>query len=738
MAIYLATETLPAWDFVLGTIVPLATFVFAALIVAKNLAIATPSDRQRWGFHAIGTIASFLAYAIYYVPGVPFAVGQVVGFAVVLMPICIAYAVFRLRVLDVNFVLNRALVYGILSLVVIAFVSVLDWFLSRASRGRLAIGVELLATIAIGFLLDRINHAVERLVESVFFRRRRVSEKLLRRAATALPYATEESAIIDGLVQVPVNALELAAAALYRRSANGSRFEGVATSQHTTMAPPGFDANDLLVRLLLADESIVWLDELRTHLDPQNAAIYTLAVPVTVRHELVSFTLYGAHANGAQLDPDEVVLLEELAREAARALRSRRSGPHARTLRPTRRSARGRLMLRSILTVALFCATAAVGAAQTSTPTPTQAPTAFPSPLPLDPAVRAQIDGDVNAILRSRHATGATISIVEGDGSRYVHGYGLRDIARNLPAEANTHYEIGSITKQFTAAAIAQLVLAGKLKLDAPVSTYVPNAPHASEITVRQLVVQTSGLPEYLNGEGIVERGGKPATFEQLMALVAGKPLEFTPGTQWAYSNTNYIILGRVIEAVSKQPYEAYVREHLFAPAEMTQTTTMAGEVKVPGMALGYRKSDGQTLAAYPLDDSFAGAAGNIVSTADDLQRWNEALVSGKIVSPEGYTMMTTPGRLTSGAPTSYGFALIIDKLDGRPRIWHNGGTFGFAAIDWHFPEQKLWIIVLTNDEHDRQRRDGHRRPQRCRPGGRHPQEPATCSRQNDAVTTRP
>src|SRR6185437_7468879 len=122
-------------------------------------------------------------------------------------------------------------------------------------------------------------------------------------------------------------------------------------------------------------------------------------------------------------------------------------------------------------------------------------------------------------------------------------------------------------------------------------------------------------------------------------------------------------------------------REHLLAPAGMTQTTTMAGEANVPGMALGYQNSDGQILPAYPLDDSFAGAAGNIVSTAGDLQRWNEALVSGKIVSPEGYALMTTPGRLTSGAPTSYGFALIIDKLDGRPRIWHNGGTFGFAAI---------------------------------------------------------
>ena len=176
--VYEATETVPSWDIVLGTIVPLLTFVIAGLILAKNLATATPSNRQRLGFIAIGTFASFLAYAIYYVPGVPFAVGQVVGFGVVLMPICIAYAIFRLRVLDVNFVLNRALVYGVLSLAVIAFVSVLDWFFSRVvAIGRLAIGAELLVTIAIGFLLDRINHAVEGFVESVFFRRRRISER---------------------------------------------------------------------------------------------------------------------------------------------------------------------------------------------------------------------------------------------------------------------------------------------------------------------------------------------------------------------------------------------------------------------------------------------------------------------------------------------------------------------------------------------------------------------------------
>ena len=317
---YATAWSLPGWDVVPSTIIPLAGFAFAGLILAKNVATATPADRQRFAFVALGTFVSFVAYAIYYVPGVPFAAGQVVGFAVVLMPICIAYAVFRLRVLDVNFVLNRALVYGTLSVGVIAFVSILDWFFSRVlAIGRLALGLELLATIAVGFLLDRINRVVESSVEALFFRGRLQAERHLRRAAAALPYATDEAAIVDGLVQIPADTMELAAAALYRRSENGERFEGVATASQTTIAPSGFSANDLLVRMLRSEETVIWLDDLRSHLDPQNAAMYALAVPVAVRHELISFTLYGSHANGAQLDPEEVALLEELAREAARA-----------------------------------------------------------------------------------------------------------------------------------------------------------------------------------------------------------------------------------------------------------------------------------------------------------------------------------------------------------------------------------------------------------------------------------
>jgi hypothetical protein len=308
------------WGSTLDVWLPLATFAIATYIVIKKYKYASPQVRQRFGFLVPGLIVSFAAYAIYFVPAVPRWFAEIVGFAVVIMPVSVIYAVLKHRVLDINFVINRALAYGILSVFVLAFVSLLDWSAGHLlAEGRFATGIELLATIAIGFLLDRINHWIQNVVEVVFFRERRAAEDYLRRVARALPYATEESAVTDGLVQTPVDALQLSAAALYRRSSDGKRFDGIATSRETTVAPPGFDENHLLVRMLESGEQRVWLEELRGHLDREQAKYYVLAVPVTVRHELVSFVLYGPHRNGSQLDPEEVELLDELAREASRA-----------------------------------------------------------------------------------------------------------------------------------------------------------------------------------------------------------------------------------------------------------------------------------------------------------------------------------------------------------------------------------------------------------------------------------
>jgi hypothetical protein len=304
----------------LGLGVPLLGLAASAAIVISNYKTAPPERRQRVRFLVLGFIISVLAYAAYFVPAFSDSAKQIIGYAVVLMPIGVAYAVLQHRVLDINFVLNRAIAYAMVSIAVIAFVSLLDWLFGRVvSYAHFATIVELVVTICLGFLLDRINRAVGDAVEAVLFRKRHEAERFLKRVAAALPYATVESSISDSLLHEPVEALELSAAALYRRSSDGRRFEGIATSENAQVAPAGFERDHNLVRFMKSEEKIVWLDEVRSHLDPENSRIYVLAVPILVRHELESFVLYGAHRNGAQIDPDEVRLLEELAREAARA-----------------------------------------------------------------------------------------------------------------------------------------------------------------------------------------------------------------------------------------------------------------------------------------------------------------------------------------------------------------------------------------------------------------------------------
>lgn len=308
------------WAPALNEWLPLAVFVAAAFIMLRNYKGSDPAVRARTGFLIAGTLISFIAYGVYFIPAFDYTTKTAISDLVILMPICVAYAVFRHRVLDINFVLNRAIVYGVFSIVIVISIALLDWLSGRiVSQAHLATLLEIGVTIGVGFGLSRLTHTFERWVDVLLFRRRHEAERYLERVANALPYATSEDAITDGLVHEPVEALDLTAGALYRRSDDGQRFDGVATSNETLLAPLGFDRNHNLVRFLQAGEECVWLADIRAHLDPSNSAVYVLAVPVSVRHELVSFVLYGAHRNGSQIDPDEVELLKALVREAARA-----------------------------------------------------------------------------------------------------------------------------------------------------------------------------------------------------------------------------------------------------------------------------------------------------------------------------------------------------------------------------------------------------------------------------------
>ncbi len=273
----------------------------------------------------------------------------------------------------------------------------------------------------------------------------------------------------------------------------------------------------------------------------------------------------------------------------------------------------------------------------------------------------------------------------------------MRDLAKSLLADARTHYEIGSVTKQFTAAAILQLKEAGKVDLDASLATYVPSAPHAKDVTIRQLLTHTSGLEDFVGLPNFDTLVGTPVTFDQLMARIADKPLGFTPGTRFDYSSTNFIILGRVVEVVSARSWEDYVRRNLFARAGMTESATIADEGQLADMARGYVYANGQTSPSKPVMESWLSSAGGIVTTALDLQRWSEALASGRVISATDYQLLTTPQHLANGSSIDYGFGMKIDTFEGQPRIWHGGNTLGFEGNNQFFPSQGVRIIALTN-----------------------------------------
>lgn len=321
---------------------------------------------------------------------------------------------------------------------------------------------------------------------------------------------------------------------------------------------------------------------------------------------------------------------------------------------------------------------------------------ALAMPTHIDARQAKRIDADVRAVMQRTGTPGVTILVAEHGHVIYRHAYGLRDREHRQPATVDSLYEIGSITKQFTAAAILQLQEAGKLHLDDTLATYLPKAPHADRITLRQLLSHTSGLPDYLDAVEADHAIDQPASFDTLIAYVADTSLDFPPGTRWSYSNTGYLLAGRVIEAVSHESYRHYIQKHLLDPAGMSHTVTVSEEVGSSSMAMGYHRANGHIERASTIAASVGWAAGFLVSTVDDLQAWNQALQSGKIVTAADYALMRTSVDTSQGS-AGYGLGLFVDRVDGQPRIGHTGGSLGFTSADESFPEQAMQVIAFTN-----------------------------------------
>lgn len=310
-----------------------------------------------------------------------------------------------------------------------------------------------------------------------------------------------------------------------------------------------------------------------------------------------------------------------------------------------------------------------------------------------------RIDEYAGTAMTAMHIPGMALAVVRDGNVVYRKGFGVKNAATKAPVEASTTFEIGSVTKQFTATAVLQLAEQGKLRLDDPLGKYVTAYGPAREVTIRQLLNQVTGIPNYTDAgrfESIAAQT-KPS-FARMIGLIAKKPPAFAPGTKWAYSNTNYVLLGKVVEAASHESYSAYVFDHVIKPAGMNHTVTMDEERGSSTVATGYRPTPKGGLAPAPaFGAGWAWSAGYLVSNVDDLAKWDDAFFGGKIISPGDVNLATTPFRLPDGKSTGYGMGWIDDTQDGQRRIWHNGGTFGFSAANVTYPDEHVAIIVLAN-----------------------------------------
>jgi D-alanyl-D-alanine carboxypeptidase len=269
-------------------------------------------------------------------------------------------------------------------------------------------------------------------------------------------------------------------------------------------------------------------------------------------------------------------------------------------------------------------------------------------------------------------APGIAVLVVQNGTVKLRKGYGLADMELGVPVDPANVFPICSITKQFTTVAILQLVEAGKLKLTDELSKYVPEYPTGeAKITLAQLLSHMSGIPSIEEQPEWRKAWREDLTPSQLLDFTCNKPLVFAPGTNWKYSNTGYILLGRVIEKVSGQSYPDYIRTHLFMPAAMTHSYYPEGNRLVPLRARGYSRAGKTWVNAPYFSITQAYSAGALLATVDDLLAWEQALQAGQLANASLLESAYSEGHLPDGRGTHYGFGWEINKIGRHEVIEH-------------------------------------------------------------------
>ena len=311
----------------------------------------------------------------------------------------------------------------------------------------------------------------------------------------------------------------------------------------------------------------------------------------------------------------------------------------------------------------------------------------------------AKVDEYMNAFVKAKNVGGAVL--VAKDGKILVsRGYGLANVELNVPNGANTKFRIGSLTKQFTSAAVMILQERGKLSVRDAACKYLDDCPEAwKAVTIHQLLTHTSGIPSFTAIQEWKTKRVLSLTPAETLALVRDAPLKFKPGEDYEYSNTGYYLLGIIVERASGKNYWQFLDERIFKPLKMNSTRNTDRRLIVANRAAGYGWIGDRWENRPALAPFVAFSAGSLLSTVEDLAKWDAALYTEKLLKKSSLERMWTPAKTNTGeaAAVDYGFGWFVEKYRGRRDILHSGGTPGFSSVMHRFSDDRLSVIILTN-----------------------------------------
>ena len=313
---------------------------------------------------------------------------------------------------------------------------------------------------------------------------------------------------------------------------------------------------------------------------------------------------------------------------------------------------------------------------------------------------RSQIDTIAQNALAATGVPSASIAIVQDGKIAYLQAYGQARLDPPAAARPKMRYSIGSISKQFTAAAILLLAEQGKLSLDDPASRFVSTLTRGGEVTIRQLLSHTSGYQDFWPQDYVPPFMRQPITADKILDLWARKPLDFDPGTQWQYSNTNFVIAGLIVEKASGMPLLDFLSKYIFVPLNMRSVMNIDQKHLTETDPTGYlRYALGPPRVAPKEGQGWLFAAGELAMPAEDLAKWDISLINQTVLKPASYQQMETEVVLKNGLGTRYGLGVSVRQESGRRAIEHGGEVSGFTADNMVFPDERVAVVVLMNQD---------------------------------------